>query len=125
MKLEFLAAGSSDCPLLRIYAFDRVQAAQFRDLCLELATGKRQVLNMPDDFPVTSIAECRLTLKCADAKQGVRQISPSSFECVLKPEDWDNIAGLVEPFCQSEREGYQWLVDTGQISLLFSRDGTW
>jgi hypothetical protein len=125
MKLEFLPSGSRDCPLLRLYAFDRVHATQFRDLCLELAGGKRQLLSMPDDFSVTPISGCRLTLKSADTNKGIHRLSSSTFECVLKPSDWDTIAELVEPFCQSDRAGYQWLVETGQISLLFSRDGTW
>lgn len=125
MKLEFLRSGSPDCPLLRLFAFDQLQAAQFRDLCRELAAGKREALGIPDDFPADSMAGCRLKLKCAGAGNGIRQLSLSTFECVLNQTDWDNIAGLVDPFCESEAEGYQWLVKTGQISLLLSHDGIW
>ena len=125
MKLEFLPSGSPDCPLLRLFAFDHLQATQFRGLCRELATGKREAFGMPDDFPVDSMAGCRLKMKCAGAPGGIRQISLSAFECVLNQTDWDNIAGLVDPFCKSGAEGYQWLWETGQISLLLSLDGNW
>ena len=125
MKLEFLPSGSPDCPLLRLFDFDRLQATQFRDLCRELGEGKRATFEMPHDFPVDSAAGCEPKTKCLGGPNGIRQISPSAFECVLKQTDWDNIAGLVDPFCESEREGYQWLVKTGRIFLLLSHDGTW
>lgn len=125
MKLEFLPSGSPDCPLLRLFDFDCVQVTQFRDLCLQLAVGQRETFAMPHDFPVDPTAGYQLKMKCADTPNGIRQISSSAFECVLTRTDWDNIAWLVDPFCQSEREGYQWLVKTGRISLLLSHDETW
>ena len=98
MKIDSLPSGSPQCPPLRIYEFGPMQATQFRDFCLALDSGEREIDSRPED---------------------------SSFACVLDPADWDNIAGLVEPFCQTERAGCQWLAGADKISLLFSCDGTW
>lgn len=67
---------------------------------------------------------CRLYLRTGKPRE-VRSVAPGIFECVLSDGAWDNMAGLVEPFCEPEAKGFQWLWDAGGIRLLISRDGRW
>ena len=125
MKLEYLPTGAPECPLLRLYDFDSDTVKHFRGLCTELATEGCDCVQMPEDLQVEAIADCRLVLKRVRSRFGLRQVTPQVFECALGREDWDNIAALLEPFCESDLTGFQWLVDKGEIRLLFSCDGKW
>ena len=40
MKLEYLAEGSRDCPLFRLYEFNQAEARTLRNLAKSLATGE-------------------------------------------------------------------------------------
>jgi hypothetical protein len=49
---------------------------------------------------------------------------PANFECVLTPDTWANVAGLVEPFV-ADSSGYQWLWAGTDAAWLLSGDGQW
>lgn len=125
MKLEYLASGAPECPLLRLYEFDQLEASRIRDMCIRLSIGECELFQIPGDLAAESFSGCRLTMKRTQARQGLRQTARNAFECALDAEDWDNIATLLEPFCKPGITGYQWLVDEGDIRLLFSCDGKW
>jgi hypothetical protein len=125
MRLEFLPEGSDDCPLIRLYDFDCTEVARlFADLSA-LASRERESIAVHDLPGVESISECRLFLRTGTRDRCVVQLpAPSSFECVLTPESWDNVAGLAEPFL-SGNDGCQWLVTSGDAKWLLSTDGHW
>ena len=125
MKLEFLGAGSPDCPLIRLYDFDLAEAQSLRKLVKCLRDGSRESVSLGEEPWIDSVKGCRLTLRLGDGEQGVRQSGPSSFDCALTAANWDNVEGLLEPFCESQATGFQWLCSEGKISLLLSRDGRW
>ncbi len=61
--------------------------------------------------------------------RGLAQTGPTAFELALTPLGWEQVAGLVEPFCE-HAEGYQWLTDwlpvrSVGLRLLLSRYVTW
>ena len=62
-----------------------------------------------------------------EAKQiyGVRQADGLSFQCELNSSGWSNLEGLLDPFCDSDISGFQWLTRDGTISLLISQSGKW
>jgi hypothetical protein len=43
MKLDFIPEGSSDCPLVRLYDFDRKEAADFKSLLEQLRDGRKEI----------------------------------------------------------------------------------
>lgn len=106
MKLEYLPTGAPECPLLRLYDFDSDTVRHFRGLCTELATGVRDCVQIPEDFQVEAIADCRLVLKRVRSRFDLRQVAPQVFECALGREDWDNMAALLEPFCESGLQAF-------------------
>jgi hypothetical protein len=125
MKLEFLASGSPDCPLIRLFAFDDEEVARLRILMKSLSSGSTRNVALHEQPGFEPVNACRLYLRAGKSDGGLRAVAPGVFECVLSEEAWDNMAELVEPLCESAPQGYQWLIGSPRISLLLSRDGSW
>jgi hypothetical protein len=62
MKLEYLADGSPDCPLIRIYEFDHAEAGQFLAAVAALASGTANRVEVHMLPFVESLGSCRLAL---------------------------------------------------------------
>jgi hypothetical protein len=125
MLLEYLPDGSTVCPLLRLFNFSPTEALQLQQATVGLAAGAVNEFVVNDMSGVRGIARCRLTLKAGKRDIGVSHLGENSFECVLNPDTWDNISGLVEAFCEPIPSGHQWVVSVGDVNLLLSRDGSW
>lgn len=126
MKLEYLAAGSPDCPLIRLYEFDTTGAKRLREAFRSLADGSRQDIPLHEEWWIESIAGCHLDLRLGAKDLGVVERLPSKFECVLTAESWSEIASMVDPFCTApSSEDAVWLENNGEASLLLSRTGRW
>ncbi len=130
MKLEFLPEGSADCPLIRLYAFDRAAVLQFNDLVISLATGASTHASLHKQAWIEPVRDCELKLLLGKHDRGVSQTGPLTFECHLSKDGWNDVVGLLKPFCKSDysearSETYQWLNETGKISLLISHSGKW
>ena len=126
MKLEFLPDGSRDCPLIRLYSFDTSEAVRLRDLVDSLASGSATSASLHKQPWIEPIIGCELDLCVGKHAQGIKQLSSLKFKCVLGDEEWADIAGLLEPFCESDNRGaYQWLIKQGKVSFLLSSSGTW
>jgi len=127
MKLEYLPAGSLDCPLVRLYDFDTSEAVKLRDVVCQLSNWSVDTIVIHDLPFVEPIDSCRLTMRVSKRNHGVSVLlAPSTLVCALSQCYWDNVVGLIEPFCEIRAEhGYQWLDDSGDISLLLSPSGDW
>ncbi|HEV1287306.1 MAG TPA: hypothetical protein VNU44_18445 [Bryobacteraceae bacterium] len=108
MKLEFLADGSTDCPLIRLYAFDQSSVCQLRDLIKSLAVGTRANAPLHAQPWIEPVDGCELELYLDERCRGIIEVRPSKFKLVLNDEGCADIAGLLEPFCESANpESYQ------------------
>lgn len=125
MKLEFLAVGSPDCPLIRLYEFTQEEACHLRDIFCSLANGTRGTVALEKELMVVAVGGCRLMLKVGVRDRGIQANDSGVFECELTQLSWDDVAALMEPFCDSETQGYQWLTRAGRVSLLISHDSKW
>ena len=127
MRLEYLPNGSPDCPLIRLYDFDAVEAARLLQLVLSLSDGSVSRIILDAQQQVTSVDGCRLALVADGSDHGViRTKTPHQFECSLTQTSWAHMAGLIEPFCgPSIPNGFQWLDETSNIALLLSPNGLW
>ena len=127
MKLEFLAEGADDCPLLRLSDFDVTGAKRLREAFTSLANGSLQVLQLHEEWWIEPIEECRLTLRLGTKDLGVVQRLPMNFECALGAEAWLGMVEKTDPFCAPETGGdaHQWLNRDGEVSLLLSPSGKW
>ncbi len=44
----------------------------------------------------------------------------------MRRPTWEQVADLIRPFCEEAKPGnYQWLDESGDISLLLSVNGQW
>ncbi len=125
MKLEFLADGSQDCPLIRLYDFESEEAVGLRQIFISLSDGTRDSVPLDGERGFESIGGCRFTLRLGKRDLGVMQKAKAEFDCVLTQEGWDDMAWRLEPFCKSGGSGYQWLNEEGNVSLLLSKTGQW
>jgi hypothetical protein len=60
VKLEYLGDGSDDCPLIRLYEFDRAEAMWLREIFDSLANGSRQHLSLHDEVKIEAVGGCQL-----------------------------------------------------------------
>jgi hypothetical protein len=129
MRIEYLTNTNPTHPkesILRIFDFDSIQACQFKDLLSKLASGSASEIDISDLPFVTPVDGCHLVLKVGRRDRGLVRVSSTIFECILTRLTWDNAEGLVEPFCEANLSGYQWLYDMDtDIQLLFSPRGDW
>lgn len=126
MKLEYLNAGSPDCPLIRLYDFSPEQAGLLVSAVTALASGAAERIDV-DRLPFFEpVGGCRLALVVQSWDQAiVREGRPGGFACGLTAGTWDHVAGLVEPFAEGVR-GFRWLVGPpGEAALLLSSSGLW
>jgi hypothetical protein len=121
MKIEYLAEG----PLIRLYAFDQPEVRLLRELVRSLVTGDRHSVVLQNEEWTEPVGGCCLNLRRGDRDQGVRQVQSLNFECILSPDGWWNVEGLLEPFCDSNPAGFQWLANHGKVGLLISQSGQW
>jgi hypothetical protein len=125
MKLGFLKEESQHSPLIRLYEFDPAEALKLRRLVGSLVAGSLQSVRLDNQAWVTPIDGCRLLLRRNTRDEGIRNVGALDFECLLTADGWNNVEGLVAPFCKADIIGHQWLSELGTVSLLISRDGTW
>ncbi len=126
MKMEYLADGSPDCPLIRLYGFRPAEVLELRSLCLSLANRAATCIALHEQPGIDAIGGCELSLRIGDRDAGVHQSGKTRFDCTLTDEGWREVAGLAEPFCQIvEPNTYQWLNEDGDVSLLLSPNGKW
>jgi hypothetical protein len=126
MKLDLLPDGSEDCPLIRMYDFDGAEIDRLLVELAALASGAQKIVPVHDLPGTASIANCKLFLRLGGRDHGLTSLhEPASFECALTPDGWEQVASLVEPFCQGGKRGYQWLDSHGDIRWLLSSNGDW
>jgi len=125
MKLEFLAEGSPDCPLIRLYSFTPAEALCLNATVDQLDDGGTQEVALHREPFIEPVDACFLTLRLGKRDQGIVPRAPFQFECILSDEGWLDVSALLRPFCETDTKGFQWLVEQGPISLLLSVDGKW
>ena len=126
MKLDYLSNGSTDCPLVRLYSFSKVELDWLHGVVCELGMGRKSEVALHHNAQVDSLGDCRLTFYVRPWDQCLRLVAaPSTFECGLTAEAWLDVASLIEPLF-TIRNGYQWLVGgCGDARLLISTSGSW
>lgn len=126
VKLEYLIAGSPDCPLLRLYDFTPAEASQLHEAVAALASGASERIELHRLPFVELLGGCRLTLACRSWDQAVvHEGRFAEFVCGFTPSTWEQVVDLIEPFAIGT-VGFQWLAGApGEAMLLLSTSGDW
>jgi hypothetical protein len=123
MKLEYLADGSLDCPLIRMYDFTPFEATQIKQKFESLASGQIERIDLHNLPEISTVGGLKFSLRVLAFDQGIVCTDSNSFECGFTRETWDNKAFLIEPF-EKDIHGFQWL-EGGEIKWLISPTGGW
>jgi hypothetical protein len=133
MKIEFLDDISDGGrflhadpnQLVRLYSFDNLHARLLRHAIQNV------IIESKKDIALTTLnfiqaINCNLTLQIADTDKGITTSDYKNFVCNLTIEKYKEMVFLMEPFCDKETDGYQWLYDLDTpIDFLFSPGGSW
>jgi hypothetical protein len=129
MQIEFFPDGHPECPLILIYGSDPKLIRSLREKVLALANDldTRVEVNKLDGFQ--TVGNCQLTLTLGTKDLGIQiENSLGAFVCILRNSTWEQIAGLLDPFCSEFKNigtHFQFLDTTSKISLLISTTKSW
>ena len=125
IALEYLHEGGADCPLVRLYNFDRSDVVSLRDVCLDLAAGRMREVALENQPWVQAIGGCAVVLRASGFNRGI--LTPKTgapFVMEYSDEGWREVADKVAPFVDGSA-GFQWLTNEGDVNVLLSRNGRW
>ena len=110
--------------VVRLYNFDKYEAIKFRDLIKDTIVIRKQKLVLSQvDFIETH--NCNLILGLFKTDEGIFSVDDKTFYCALTVEGYHNLLNLIEPFCEKDTRGYQYLYDIDNpTDFLFAPAGT-
>jgi hypothetical protein len=122
MELDYLEnVNGLDENVVRLYNFNKAEAILFRDLLVETVILKKEKLNLAEVDFITP-RNCNLILGLFKTNEGILTKDNQTFFCVLTLAIFINMIHLLDPFCQKESKGYQYLYDLdNSTELLFSQ----
>ena len=96
----------------------------FRDLIQEVIINRKQKLDLSKvDF--IEEGNCNLILGLFKTDEGILSRDEENFICALTLDGFKNMIEILEPFCNKETKGYQYLYDIDNpTDFLFSPAGT-
>jgi hypothetical protein len=115
--------------MVLIYGNEPERVSELRVSVGELAGG---AIDRPEVSALAGfegVDDCRLVFLVGKRDLGVRPAAePNAFECVLRRVGWENVEGLLEPFCQhlsGTRFQYLDMAFPTEIGLLISTARSW
>ena len=126
MELDYIEnVNELDENVVRLYNFDKAEAIQFRDLIQGVIIDKRKKLDLSEVDFITP-RNCNLLFGLFKSDEGILTKDNETFFCILTLEGYVNMVKLLEPFCQKESRGFQYLYDIDNpTDLLFSPTASW
>jgi hypothetical protein len=111
--------------IVRLYEFDKSQAERFRQAIQETIIANKKDLDLSTiDF--IQNRNCNLTLRISVEDIGIITTDKETFFCDLTLQGYAKMVSLLNPFCNRETIGYQFLYDVdSSTDFLFSPGGTW
>lgn len=106
--------------IVRLFDFDKTEAIKFRNLLQTTVVYNKQKLDVSQiDFINT--ANYNLIFGLFKTDEGILSKDNKNFFCILTMESYIKMIKLLEPFCQKETRGYQYLYDVDTpTDLLFA-----
>lgn len=122
MRIEFLAEGSRDCPLIRLYDWHPEAQDMLRRAALNLADGRITEFRLHDQPWAKPVDGCQFLWRIDRKNVGVR-LPDSGRQFVLRYSDeaWREVADKIA----ATGGGFNWLTNEGDVAVLLSWDGHW
>ncbi len=111
--------------VVRLFDFDLSQSVKFKLLVQEFINSGKKVFDLATiDF--IEPRNCNLILRICEEDEGITSNDNINFFCDLTLEGYKKMISLLEPFCNRETNGFQYLYDIDSpTDFLFSPGGTW
>lgn len=111
--------------VVRLYNFNKNEAIKFRTLIQEHIIAKKEKLDLSKiDF--IENRNCNLILGVFKTDEGILSDDNKTFYCMLTLASYNTMLKLLEPFCNKNTKGYQYLYDVDNpTDFLFSPAGSW
>lgn len=124
MKVEYLAAGSVECPLIRLYGDEPKVVGAIMDALRSVADGPVALHEVRGVEPVGDI---KLVAIPGTEDRGIRMGPDGTFTWELRPDSWGRVLGMLAPFAERGHGApiFQYLSNEGAITLVVSTDGHW
>lgn len=126
MKLDYIDElnGFGD-NMVRLFDFDMDESIMFRDALINFIYSDSIYLKLAD-LEFVEPRNCTLALFKNDKDEGIISEDDENFFCALTVEGYQSMIELLEPFCNKETKGYQFLYEVDSLTdFLFSPAGTW
>jgi hypothetical protein len=135
MDVEFLATGSPDCPLIRIFGADTGDHLRLQAGFEQLARGQTNSLLVTEIPGFVGRFGCKLELLVSSRLEGVRQADCQSFVWALPRKKWMTVAEFAAAVADGPPGVFQWLagsearngLENSGIAVLLSKSvsGHW
>jgi hypothetical protein len=110
--------------IVRLFNFGRQEAILFRDAIHQIVIIDKEELDL-STLNFIQLNDCNLTLVIGNEDEGIFSNRKNNFICSLTLEAYKQMLNLIEPFCNKELNGFQYLYDIDTpIDFLFSPSGT-
>jgi hypothetical protein len=120
MRIEYIADGAADAPLLRIFGFTAVEFTK-------LVTGFGLLAREPGMSLWIAGSETSDVVAATSGKRdsGVTCRPDGTFEWSLTPDSWSDVRDRAAALDSNAQNGFQWLSEAGGVFVLLSQAGTW
>lgn len=96
--------------ILRLFDFKMAEAILLRDVIIKFLEGDNPYLKF-DDLEFIESVGCCLTFAIHEEDLGVVTRDKKDFFCAMTKEGFEGILKLLQPYCEKECKGYQYLYD--------------
>jgi hypothetical protein len=125
MKIEYLAAGADNCPLIRLFQFTLDELERLAQFARDLADARRSEVALHEQSWVEPVRGCRFFWRFDHDDIAVKLPSAeASFVLALSCEGWLEVEcklGMLTPAAGN----FNWLNTTGDVNVLVSWNGLW
>jgi hypothetical protein len=110
--------------IVRLYDTDMAESQQLSSILKAWLKQPNTLLDL-SMLPFIEAQNCNMIMVTGDEDEGLLTDDYKTFYCKLTSEGFEGIIEMLEPFCEKETLGYQWLYDIDNpIDLLYSPAGT-
>ena len=128
IRIEFIADGSADAPLILIWGYDIHATRELFHAIRAVRDGREREIAIHRLPRFEGVEGAEIFAQVSDSGAGVsRRREGNVFDWRLSAEKWQRVEDLIAPFCDryAAPGPFQWLDESGKISVVFSTGRGW